>query len=359
MKSDGSVDLARVLLQLMLLGALIAGGFWLLAPFLPALAWATTMVVATWPVLLYVQSAFGGRRGFAVAVMTIGLLLLLILPLYAGIATIVENLPEITGRSRAIVELAGRPPPAWVESIPIVGSTVANHWRELAAGGPEGLSARLTPHVRTLSTWLLAELGGVGSILIQFLLAIGIAGVLYIHGETAASGLRRFARRVGGVQAESALVLAASAVRAVALGVGVTAMLQAVLAGIGLAVAGIPFAGGLAAVIFVLCVAQLGPILVLVPAIAWLYWQGQTGWAIALLIWSIPIGTLDNFVRPMLIKRGADISILLILPGVIGGLIAFGVIGLFIGPVLLAVGYTLLVAWVKEGELAAPELRAP
>ena len=99
-----------------------------------------------------------------------------------------------------------------------------------------------------------------------------------------------------------------------------------------------------------LCVAQLGPILVLLPAIVWLYWQGQSGWGTALLVWAIPVGTLDNFLRPVLIKRGADLPLLLILPGVIGGLIAFGVIGLFIGPVLLAVGYTLLVAWVEEGE---------
>ena len=352
MREDRSSDLARTLFQLLLIGALIAGDFWILSPFLAALGWAGTMVVATWPLLLRVQSALGGRRSLAVAVMTLALLLLLILPLYAGISTIVGNLGQITERSKALLELAGSPPPSWVETLPLVGSSLAGYWRELAETGPTVLAERFMPHIRDITRWILGRAGGVGTMMIEFLLAIGIATVLYTHGETAAEGLRRFARRVGGEQTESALALAGKAVQAVALGVGVTAIVQSVLAGIGLAVAGIPFAGALTAVVFVLCLAQLGPVLVLLPAIAWLYWQGQSAWATALLVWSIPVGMLDNFLRPALIKRGADIPLLLILPGVIGGLIAFGAIGLFIGPVLLAVGYTLLVAWVKDGETA-------
>jgi predicted PurR-regulated permease PerM len=222
----------------------------------------------------------------------------------------------------------------------------------LARPRPAALAERLAPYIRTLSGWLLAKVGGVGAIMLQFLLAIAIAAILYANGETTASGLKRFARRVGGAQTENALTLAGQAVRAVALGVGVTALVQALLAGVGLAVAGIPFAGALTAVVFVLCVAQLGPTIVLLPAIVWLYWQGHSGWATGLLVWSIPVGMLDNFLRPALIKQGADLPLLLILPGVIGGLLAFGVIGLFIGPVLLAVGYTLLVAWVEEDESA-------
>ncbi len=352
MSSDRPPDLARSLFQLLLIGALIAGCFWIVWPFVAALVWAATMVVATWPLLLHVQGALGGRRGLAVSVMTLALLLILILPLYAGISTIVENLGQITARSKEFVEFAGSPPPAWVESVPLVGKDVAANWRELAAAGPTALSERFAPYLRAVTSWLLTELGGVGAIMIQFLLAIGIAAILFAHGETAVAGLRRFARRVGGEQTENALTLAGQAVRAVALGVGVTALVQSLLAGIGLVVAGIPYAGALAAVVFVLCVAQLGPTLVLLPAIVWLYWQGQTAWATALLIWAIPVATLDNFLRPALIKRGADLPLLLILPGVIGGLLAFGVIGLFIGPVLLAVGYTLVSAWVEDGEAA-------
>ncbi len=354
MSRNRSSDLARTLFQLLLLGALIAGVFWVLSPFVAALTWAATMVVATWPLLLHVQAALGGRRSLAVAVMTIALLLVLVVPLYAGISTIVGNLDAITEGARALIEFAGSPPPSWVEKLPLVGASVAGHWTELAAAGPAALSERLMPHIREITSWILGQVGGVGATMIEFLLAVGIAAVLYTNGETTVVGLRRFARRVGGEHTESALVLAGQAVKAVALGIGVTAIVQSLLAGIGLAVAGIPFAGALTALIFVLCIAQLGPGLVLLPAIAWLYWQGQSGWGTALLVYAIPVMALDGFLRPALIKLGADLPILLILPGVFGGLIAFGVIGLFIGPVVLAVGYTLVVAWLEDGERAEP-----
>jgi predicted PurR-regulated permease PerM len=143
-------------------------------------------------------------------------------------------------------------------------------------------------------------------------------------------------------------VLAAKAVRGVALGVGLTAIIQSGLAGIGLAVTGVPAAAILTAVMFMLCIAQVGPVLVLIPSIIWLFYKGETLWGGILIVWSIPVLILDNIIRPFLIKKGADRPLLLIFAGVIGGLIAFGVIGLFIGPVVLAVSHVLLKAWVSE-----------
>jgi predicted PurR-regulated permease PerM len=143
-------------------------------------------------------------------------------------------------------------------------------------------------------------------------------------------------------------VLAGKAIRGVALGVGLTALAQSVLGGIGLAVAGVPAATVLTAVMLLLCIAQLGPGLVLIPAVIWLFWSGETLWGSLLLIWTVIVGTMDNFLRPILIRKGADLPLLLIFAGVIGGLLAFGIIGLFIGPVVLAVTYTLLGAWVAD-----------
>jgi predicted PurR-regulated permease PerM len=134
----------------------------------------------------------------------------------------------------------------------------------------------------------------------------------------------------------------------VALGVGVTAVVQTVLGGIGLALAGVPFASLLSAVMLMLCIAQLGPALVLFPAVGWMYWTGENGWGTFLLVWSLVVSSLDNFLRPMLIKKGADLPLLLIFGGVIGGLLGFGLIGIFVGPVVLAVTYTLLKAWVED-----------
>jgi predicted PurR-regulated permease PerM len=158
----------------------------------------------------------------------------------------------------------------------------------------------------------------------------------------------RFGRRLASDRGERVVMLAGQAIRAVALGVVVTALVQTTLAGLGLAVAGIPFAALLTALILLLCIAQIGPVLVLAPAVVWLFWNDATGWGTALLVWTVVVGMLDNILRPILIRNGADLPMLLIFAGVIGGLIAFGIIGLFVAPVVLAVTYTLLKEWVAE-----------
>ena len=140
--------------------------------------------------------------------------------------------------------------------------------------------------------------------------------------------------------------LAGQAIRGVALGIVVTALVQTVLAGIGMWIAGIPFAGLLTAAVLLLCIAQIGPVIVLLPATIWLFYTDQTGWGTALLVWTVVVGSLDNILRPILIRRGANLPLLLIFAGVIGGLIAFGIVGLFVGPVMLAVAYTLLSEWM-------------
>jgi predicted PurR-regulated permease PerM len=175
-----------------------------------------------------------------------------------------------------------------------------------------------------------------------------ISAILYSSGEAAANGVRRFGYRLAGERGLNSVLLAAGAIRGVALGVGVTAIVQTVLGGIGLAIAGVPFATLLSALMLMFCIAQIGPSLVLFPAVGWMFWMGDTGWAIFLLVWSLIVSTLDNFLRPMLIKKGADLPLLLIFAGVIGGMLGFGLIGLFIGPVVLAVTYTLLDAWMDD-----------
>jgi predicted PurR-regulated permease PerM len=185
---------------------------------------------------------------------------------------------------------------------------------------------------------------------VQFLLTVVIAAVLFSGGEKVAGAVRRFAHRLAGQRGEDAAILAAKTIRGVALGIVVTALLQSLVAGIGLMVAGVPAAGLLAAVIFILALAQLPVLLVLGPAVIWLYWKGEPVWGTVLLVWTIAVMGIDNFVRPFLIRKGIDLPLLLILTGVIGGLIAFGILGLFIGPVVLAVTYRLLEAWVVSEE---------
>ena len=344
-----SSDLARTTLQLLALGVLIASSFWILRPFLLALTWATMIVVATWPLLLHAQAWLGGRRSLAVALMTIALLLILVVPLYLGIDTIVENADRIADWSKSLATLTIPQPPAWVEALPLVGAKLAARWQQLAAAGPEELAARISPYARGFALWFVGEVGSIGLLLVQFLLTVIIAAILYANGESAARGADHFARRLAGPQGENAVHLAGQAIRGVALGVVVTAVAQSTAVGVGLVIVSVPFAAILTAVIFMLCIAQVGPGLVLIPAVVWVYSTHGALWGTGFLLWAIFCSTFDNFLRPVLIKRGADLPLLLIFAGVIGGLIAFGVIGLFIGPVVLAVAYTLLVNWVFQG----------
>jgi predicted PurR-regulated permease PerM len=189
--------------------------------------------------------------------------------------------------------------------------------------------------------------GGFAMIFVHFLLTLIIVGILYTNGEAAARGVLMFAWRIGRERAENSVRLAAMAVRGVALGVVVTAVLQSVIAGVGLLIGGVPRAGLLTAMVFAVCVAQLGPLLVLVPLVIWLFAAGHQAAAIVMLICTIITAVADNVLKPILIRRGVDLPLLLIITGVIGGMIGFGVMGLFIGPVVLAVTYTLLVEWVR------------
>src|SRR5262245_45830874 len=356
MQADRSLDVARTTLQLLALGTLITASLWILRPFLVALTWATIIVAATWPLLLHAQAWLWGKRSLAVAAMTITLLLILVVPLYFSIATIVDNAEQIAEWSKSMATLTIPQPPAWLGAFPVVGAKLTARWQQLAAGGADEIAAHLSPIAHTLVLWFVGQVGNVGLLLVQFLLTVIIAAILYANGETAARGADRFARRLAGPRGENAVQLAAQAVRAVALGVVVTAILQSGLAGIGLAIAGVPFVSILTALVFILAVAQVGAAPVLIPAAIWVYANSGAAWGSGFLVWAVFCGTFDNFLRPLLIKHGADLPLLLIFAGVIGGLIAFGVTGLFIGPVVLAVAYTLLVDWAADGPPLAGEV---
>jgi predicted PurR-regulated permease PerM len=239
-------------------------------------------------------------------------------------------------------------PPAWLATIPLVGRQAAERWQQIAAGGPGALVEIARPYTRDAAGWAIAATGGVGTLFIQFLLIVVLTVILYSQGEVAAAGALAFGRRIGDERGEKTIRLAGQAVRSVALGVVVTALVQSLLAGAGLWVTGVPHAGLLTAFMFVLCIAQIGPVLVVLPAIAWLYWSGSSGWGTVLVIWALPVFTLDNVLRPLLIRRGVQLPMLLIIAGVIGGLLSFGVLGLFVGPVILASTYTLAKEWVAE-----------
>lgn len=346
--APASGDLTKTVLSVVAIALLITSSFWILSPFLLPLVWATMIAVSTWPLLIGAQHHLGNRRTPAVLVMTVCLLLVLILPLTLAVTTIIQNVDTMREWIRALAAEGLPSPPAWVGNLPLVGENVAAKWEQASAGGSEGLSAQLAPYMQKVLGWFVNKAGSVGLIVVQLLLTLVLTAILYAKGETAAHGVRLFFRRLIGDQGEQIVVLAGQAIRAVAMGIVVTALVQALMGGIGLWIAGIPGVVLLTAVMFFLAIVQVGVVPVLAVAVGWLFWKGVTFWAIFLLVWTVVVGSVDNVIRPILIKRGADLPMLLILSGVIGGLVAFGIIGLFAGPVVLAVTYTLLKAWVID-----------
>jgi predicted PurR-regulated permease PerM len=349
-------DLPRDVLAVLFIGGLIGVSLWIVRPFLVAMIWATTIVVATWPTMLAVQARLGGKRAWAVAVMTLVLLAVLVAPSLALLATIVNNVDPIVSWAQSLKMDVLPPAPPWLYRIPLVGASAAQMWEQLATQGIRDLIAKAAPYAGNIAAWFAAQVGHLGFVYAQALLTIVIAAILYARGETAADALWRFAGRLAGAPGEEVVSLSARAIRGVALGVVVTAMVQAALGGLGLLIAGVPLVAILTTAMFVTAVAQVGAVPILVPAVIWLYWNGDAGWGTFLLVVTILVGTLDNILRPLLIKQGANLPFLLVFVGVIGGLIAFGLTGIFIGPVVLAVGYSLLVVWVKGESRHPPAL---
>ncbi len=336
------------MLAILSIALLMLTSLWILSPFIGALIWATMIVVATWPMMRALQRRLLGRRSLATLVMVTLLLLVLFVPLTIALSTVVAHADELIALASSLSVTDLPEPPEWLASVPLVGENLAVAWHRVTVDGIAPLVALAKPYLGVALRWTAAQAGSLGLVGLQFLLTVVLAGILYSNGETAAHTVRGFGRRLAGDQGEAVITLAGQAIRGVALGIVVTALVQSVLGGLGLWVAGVPLASLLTAVMLMLCLAQIGVIPVLLPAVAWLYWGGDNLWGTLLLLWTMVVGTMDNFLRPWLIKKGADLPLLLIFAGVIGGLFAFGLVGLFIGPVVLAVTYTLLNAWIGD-----------
>jgi predicted PurR-regulated permease PerM len=337
----------------LIIGVLICASLWTLLPFIGSLVWATAIVIATWPLLLWVQRHVGGSRAIATTIMTVFMLLIFIVPFWVAVGALLEGAAEGVDVMRSYLKDGLGAPPAWIESVPFAGKRLANEWQALSDGGPAAFAEAVRPYARSVASYMVAVTGGMGGMFLHFLLTVILSAVLYATGETAEKGVIAFARRVGDEHGAEAVILAGKSVQGVALGVVVTALIQTALVGLGLWVCGVPHPGLLTAITFVLCIAQIGPVPLLILAIIWMYGHASAGWSTALLIWSIPVGFMDNFLRPILISKGVELPLLLIIAGVIGGIVGFGVIGLFVGPVILAVTYASIGAWIADKPAAA------
>ena len=343
---ERGIDYPQIVFTLMLITLLIVACFWVVQPFILGFAWASMVVIATWPLMIKLQGLLWGRRSLAVVAMTLILILLFIIPIALLVNSLIDNsAPVIQWATSGQMQI---PRLEWLKEIPMIGDKLFSSYHKLVAGVGGALMTQIQPYIGRTTGFFVAQAGHFGRLMIHLGLMLLFSVLLYWRGEQVGNGIRHFAFRLASRRGDAAVLLAGQAIRAVALGVVVTALVQGVLGGIGLAISGIPYATLLTVLMILFCLVQLGPLLVLVPAIVWLYWSGDTTWGTVLLVWSCVVGTLDNVLRPVLIRMGADLPMILILSGVIGGLFAFGMIGLFIGPVVLAVSYRLVSVWMHE-----------
>jgi len=340
----------RTALRLLLVGVLLLAVLQILRPFLASMLWSAFIVIAVWPGLAWLQQRFHWNRVACALLLAVALAGFVIGPLLVGVSTLAAHGDALFHDARIAIDRLSAEPPAWIANLPLVGTTLAESWRD-AAGNGDSLRAQLGPAIQTSGRWLLRQAGAIGELFLQFLMVIVFSLVFYLNGTAINDLLRRLADRIGGKRVLEARDQAQQAIRAVALGVVLTALLQAGLALTGLLIARVPLATLLAFGCFLLAIAQVGAALPVLGAALWLYWQDQTGWAVFMTIWGLlVVGGVDNIVRPMLITRGMRMPLTVVFAGVIGGLLAYGLIGIFLGPTLMAIAYTLLLTWLKEAD---------
>jgi predicted PurR-regulated permease PerM len=334
---------------LLAIGAILFACFWIAKPLLGVLVWGALIAVALAPLHRLLARAGGNRPKATATVMVLFLLALVIFPLSflpASWESAAERIAKLTNNW---TELKIPPPPYWISGVPWFGPRISERWTA-AASNPPALLTTLKPYFGPTLQWLAVKGGSLGLAILELLLSIILAGIFLGSGEGTTSALHQIANRLGGVSAENLLDVGVRTVRGVAQGVIGTALIQGILSGIGFVIAGVPFAITLGVLSFGSAMLQIGTWLVWIPVALWLFYQGETGWAVFTTVLGIIIGVLDNFLKPLLIGRGAGVPLWIIFIGVIGGILSIGLIGIFIGPLIMAAGYSIVTSWLSQKE---------
>jgi predicted PurR-regulated permease PerM len=323
---------------------LVYGCLLILRPFISAALWAAILCFTTWPMFVRLEAMLGGRRSLCALIATLILAAIIAAPVVILAATLASDISALIEASHKLAHQGPPHLPVWVSNIPWVGGQLASHWNKLS----ENSSARIEALMKWLPTaerFVLGSGRAVGGGIFQIVLSLLIAFFLYRDGEAVAMRLSATLDRIAGGNGKRLLELAGATVRSVLYGVLGTALLQGVMAALGFAVAGVPGASFLGFVTLLVSAIPGGPALVAAPAAFWLYRQGATGWAAFMLVWGLLVDALASIVQPLLIRRGGETPVFLVMLGVLGGAMAFGLIGLFLGPALLAVGYSVFAEW--------------
>jgi predicted PurR-regulated permease PerM len=340
-------------IRIAILGILVVWCFQIIVPFIVPVLWAVIIAVALYPTFKKAESALGGRRGLAATLVTVVMMVLLVVPAFLLIESLISGVQHLAAGLRDGT-LQIPPPPEGVTGWPIIGDSVAKLWT-LASTNMEKALQQIGPQLEAVATWLLSAAGQTGVAVLLFLVSIIIAGVLLAKADAGARTAQKIAARLVGDRGAEFVAVAEATVRSVARGVLGVAAIQASLAGIGFLVAGIPGAGLWAVLCLLLAIIQIGPLPILIPAAIYVFATAETLPAVLFLIWVILVGVSDNVLKPILLGRGVDVPMAVVFLGTLGGFILSGIIGLFVGPVVLTLGYKLFLAWVNDGTAAGAE----
>jgi predicted PurR-regulated permease PerM len=343
-------DVIRLAVRLGLLAFLVYWSFILVRPFVPILAWSAVLAVALYPAFDWLSSHLGGRPKLAATVVTALCLAIIIGPVaWLGVG-LIDSLTEISeqfGNGRLVVPS----PPAGLGNWPIVGQPLHELWSK-ASTNLEAAFRQLAPYLKPVAGYLLAFAGGLGIGTLKFLLSVVLAGFLFPSGPRLVSASKGFLSHVVAQRSEDFLALAGATIRSISQGVIGIAIFQALLIGLGLKLAGVPHASVLSFAVLIFGILQIGSLIVLLPVIIWIWSAKDFAIALPITIFLALAGISDNVLKPLLMGRGLATPMPVIFIGLIGGTLAHGIVGLFVGPIILAVAWELMMAWIREDQVA-------
>jgi len=330
---------------------LAATCFFILRPFLPLILWGIIIAIAAHPGYRRVKKLLGGRRTLAAVVSTVFLFALLILPVILLTGSLVDGIQSLVGRLKEGTPIIPPPPPR-IATWPIVGVPLNNGW-QLASNNLAAVLQNYAPQIKAIIPKLLLMSAGIGLTVLQGVLSILVSGFLLANAEGGAKVARSLANRLFRDKGSEYAELAGATIRSVTTGIIGVALIQTVFAAIGFLVVGMPAAGLWGMIFLFAAVLQLG-VVVLVPALIYVFAIASTTKAMIFLVWCVIVGTMDNVLKPLLLGRGVAVPMVVVFLGVVGGFAAMGAIGLFLGAIVLAVGYKLFLAWLEDSVHNSP-----
>lgn len=342
------IPLGKPIEQILAVGALLLlalGCALVLQPFLSAILWAAVICFSTWPVYRRCERAVGGNKSVAAAMMTLLVALVLVAPFAVMVPTLTDSVGNLLAAMNQILEQGPPTPPRWVAALPLIGENLAAYWERLAHNAP-AFTIELKKLIGPATNLAVASGAVLGAGLLELGLSVFIAFFFFLHGRRMAAHVRAVGERFAGPRARELLVVVGTTVKGVIYGLIGTALAQALLAGIGFWIAGVPQALLLGFLTFALSFVPIGPPLVWGSVALWFLIQGAIWWSIFVAAWGLLlVSSVDNVIRPYVLGKTNNLPVLLGLFGLLGGVIAFGFIGIFLGPTLLAVAYSLFREW--------------